>query len=69
MPKYAANLSMLWPELDVYDRFAAAAAAGFRRIEILFIHALDQARLAGPAAGARPGAGAVRSRGRATGRR
>jgi hydroxypyruvate isomerase len=46
MPKYAANLSMLWPELDVYDRFAAAAAAGFTRVEILFIHALDQARLA-----------------------
>ena len=25
MPKFAANLSMLYPELDFMDRFAAAA--------------------------------------------
>jgi hydroxypyruvate isomerase len=37
---------MLWPELDVYDRFQAAAEAGFRRVEILFVHQLDQQRLA-----------------------
>jgi hydroxypyruvate isomerase len=37
---------MLWPELDVYDRFRAAAEAGFARVEILFVHALDQARIA-----------------------
>jgi hydroxypyruvate isomerase len=36
---------MLWPELDVYDRFAAAARAGFRRVEILFVHALDRERV------------------------
>jgi hydroxypyruvate isomerase len=47
MPRFAANLSMLWPELDVYDRFGAAATAGFSRVEILFVHALDQARVAG----------------------
>ncbi|TMA38001.1 MAG: hydroxypyruvate isomerase, partial [Deltaproteobacteria bacterium] len=29
MPRFAANLTMLWPELDVYDRFRAAAEAGF----------------------------------------
>ena len=46
MPRFAANLSMLWPELDVYDRFAAAAAAGFSRVEILFVHALDRQRIA-----------------------
>ena len=46
MPKYAANLSMLWPELDMYDRLLAAADAGFSRIEILFVHSLDQDRLA-----------------------
>ncbi len=46
MPRYAANLSMLWPELDVYERFGAAAAAGFSRVEILFVHALDHARIA-----------------------
>lgn len=38
---------MLWPELDVYDRFGAAAAAGFSRVEILFVHALDRDRVAG----------------------
>jgi hydroxypyruvate isomerase len=46
MPTFAANLSMLWPELDVYDRFRAAAGAGFRRVEILFVHVLDRARIA-----------------------
>jgi hydroxypyruvate isomerase len=46
MPRFAANLSMLWPELDVYDRFGAAAAAGFSRVEILFVHALDRDRVA-----------------------
>jgi hydroxypyruvate isomerase len=45
MPKFAANLSMLWPELDIYDRLPAAAEAGFSRIEILFIHELDHDRL------------------------
>jgi hydroxypyruvate isomerase len=45
MPKFAANLSMLWPDLDVYDRFAAAASAGFSRVEILFVHTLDTNRI------------------------
>src|SRR5439155_8501424 len=45
MPRFAANLTMLWPDLDVYDRFRAAAEAGFRRVEILFVHALDAARV------------------------
>ena len=45
MPRFAANLTMLWPQLDVYDRFRAAAEAGFRRVEILFVHALDPARV------------------------
>lgn len=34
--KSAANLSLLWPELPYQDRFAAAAAAGFRAVEVLF---------------------------------
>jgi hydroxypyruvate isomerase len=46
MPRFAANLSMLWPELDVYERFRAAAEAGFARVEILFVHALDHERVA-----------------------
>ena len=43
MPRFAANLTMLWPELPVLDRFHAAAKAGFRRVEILFVHDLDPA--------------------------
>ena len=45
MPRFTANLTLLWPALDVYDRFRAAAEAGFRRVEILFVHALDPARV------------------------
>jgi hydroxypyruvate isomerase len=45
MPRFAANLSMLWPELDMYDRLGAAADAGFSRVEILFVHGLDHDKL------------------------
>ena len=45
MPRFAANLTMLWPDLDVYERFRAAADAGFRRVEILFVHPLDAGRV------------------------
>lgn len=45
MPKFAANLTMLWTELDPYERFAAAARQGFRHIEMLFPHELDGDRL------------------------
>lgn len=36
MPKIAANLSHLWPELPYLDRFDAAAEAGFDGVEVLF---------------------------------
>ena len=36
MPRFAANLSMLYPEHDFLDRFAAAAADGFEAVEYLF---------------------------------
>ena len=36
MPRFAANLSFLFTEIDFLDRFAAAAAAGFRAVEFLF---------------------------------
>ena len=36
MPRFAANLSMLFTEVDFLDRFAAAAAAGFSGVEYLF---------------------------------
>ncbi|SRR6266568_2500858 len=41
MPHFVANLTMLWPELKPYDRFRAAADAGFREVEMLFVHELD----------------------------
>jgi len=36
MPRFAANLSMLYPQHDFLDRFAAAAADGFGAVEFLF---------------------------------
>jgi hydroxypyruvate isomerase len=39
MPRFAANLSMLYPEHDFLDRFAAAAADGFTAVEYLFPYA------------------------------
>jgi hydroxypyruvate isomerase len=36
MPKFAANLSMMFNEVPFLDRFAAAADAGFQAVEFLF---------------------------------
>ncbi len=36
MPRFAANLSMMFTEVDFLDRFDAAARAGFRGVEFLF---------------------------------
>ena len=36
MPRFAANLTMLFTELPMLDRFAAASDAGFEGVEILF---------------------------------
>lgn len=36
MPRFAANLSMLYPEMDFLDRFAACAKDGFKAVEFLF---------------------------------
>jgi len=36
MPKFAANLSMMFNEVPFPQRFAAAAAAGFKAVEFLF---------------------------------
>ncbi|HYZ39969.1 MAG TPA: 2-oxo-tetronate isomerase [Stellaceae bacterium] len=35
MPKFAANLSFIFQEVDFLDRFAAAAACGFKAVEYL----------------------------------
>ena len=41
MPRFAANLSMLYPEHAFLDRFEAAARDGFRAVEFLFPYAYD----------------------------
>jgi hydroxypyruvate isomerase len=41
MPKFAANLSMLFTEAPFLDRFEAAAQAGFRGVEFLFPYEHD----------------------------
>jgi hydroxypyruvate isomerase len=46
MPKFAANLTMLWNELGFLERFDAAAAAGFRGVEFLFPYAFPAAEIA-----------------------
>ena len=46
MPKFAANLTMLFNEVDFLDRFDAAAKAGFRGVEYLFPYAYDKNQLA-----------------------
>jgi len=46
MPKFAANLTMLFNEVDFLDRFDAAAKAGFQGVEYLFPYAYDKNQLA-----------------------
>ena len=36
MPKFCANLTMLFNEVDFMDRFDKAAQAGFKGVEYLF---------------------------------
>ena len=45
MPKFCANLTLLYNELDFMDRFAAAATAGFKGVEYLFPYGYDKNRL------------------------
>ncbi len=41
MPKFAANLTMLFTDLPFLDRFEAAARAGFRAVEYMFPYQED----------------------------
>ena len=45
MPKFAANLTLLFTEVPFLDRFAAARAAGFEGVEFQFAYAFDKAEL------------------------
>jgi hydroxypyruvate isomerase len=40
--RYAANLTMLFTDVPFLERFARAAAAGFRAVEFLFAHDVDR---------------------------
>lgn len=46
MPKFNANLTMLFNEVPFLDRFQAAAEAGFKGVEYLFPYAFDKDALA-----------------------
>ena len=46
MPKFAANLSMLFADAPFLDRFALARAAGFDAVEFLFPYAYPAAQIA-----------------------
>jgi hydroxypyruvate isomerase len=46
MPQFAANLSMMYPDMDFLDRFEAAAKDGFQAVEYLFPYAYAAEELA-----------------------
>ncbi len=46
MPKFCANLSMLYTEVDFLDRFGAAAEDGFEGVEYLFPYPFPKEELA-----------------------
>ncbi|MES2945025.1 MAG: TIM barrel protein, partial [Pseudomonadota bacterium] len=46
MPKFAANLSMMYPDLPFLQRFEAAAQDGFKAVEYLFPYEYTPAELA-----------------------
>ena len=46
MPKFCANLTMLFNEVDFMDRFEKAAKAGFKGVEYLFPYAYPKEQLA-----------------------
>lgn len=52
MPRFAANLSMMFQDVDFLDRFAAAAAVGFNGVEFLFPYDFEPAEVADAAAAA-----------------
>jgi hydroxypyruvate isomerase len=45
MPKFAANLSMMFNEVDFLDRFAGASKSGFKGVEYLFPYEYDRSKL------------------------
>jgi hydroxypyruvate isomerase len=46
MPRFAANLTMMYNEVDFLDRFEAAARSGFKGVEYLFPYPFSKEELA-----------------------
>ena len=69
MPKFAANLTMLYNEVPFLDRFERAAKAGFDAVEFLFPYAYKADEIKSRLRGERPDAGAAQPAGRRLGRR
>ena len=46
MPRFAANLTMMFQEHVFMDRFAATAAAGFDAVDYLFAYDFDRSQIA-----------------------
>ena len=46
MPRFSANISMLWKEVEFPERFEAAAQAGFKAVEIQFPYRWSKSQLA-----------------------
>ena len=69
MPKFAANLTMLFTEVPFLDRFEHAAKAGFEAVEFLFPYAFEPREIKAAARRERPEAGAAQPAGRRLGRR
>ena len=44
MPKFAANLTMLFNEFDFLERFEQASKVGFKAVEFLWPYAYDKKR-------------------------
>ena len=47
MPRFAANLTMMFNEVPFLDRFAAAARAGFEAVEFLFPYEVPEEEISG----------------------
>lgn len=52
MPRFAANISYLFTDVPIPERFALAGAAGFKAVEFHFPYELDATLLSGRARGA-----------------
>ena len=46
MPKFAANITMMYTEHEFLDRFEAAAKSGFKAVEFLWPYAYKKEELA-----------------------